>query len=468
MLLINLPYLERVYSGLKQAVAIQPPLGLAYIAAYLREHGVSAEIIDANALEMQMPQLVKVAAASQHQFVGVTCTTNTIYLAYEFATKLKAISPEKKVVLGGVHVTFADEDTLKECPAIDFVVRGEGELTTLKLVSESNLGQINGLTYRDSNGAIKRNPDATLIMDLNQLPFPARDLLPIDKYRPGTLFNIGQKGSKYMTILSSRGCPNKCVFCSSAYFWHYLRIRSPENIIAEIDFLHEKYGVKHLHFLDDTLTVPKARMEKVCDLLIERNYGIEWNTFSRADIVDEALLSKMRKAGCYGITFGVESGNEDILRRIRKNVTKEQVRTAVNTAKKIGLDTHCDFMLGLPDDDEKTMQDTIDFAIELDPNVALFSITTPFPGTDLFYELKTKGVIQNTGWGNASLHEASNIGNGKVDAATIRKYYNRAYSSFYYRPKYALNAILRLSKHPREIAPFALGMLYKLTENKRE
>ncbi len=466
LLLVNLPYATKIYSGLNKAAAVQPPLGLAYIASYVRERGVDVELVDCNALEMTMEATVEHAAKSKHEFVGVTSTTNTIYLAFEFARKLKEKAPEKKIIAGGVHVTFVDEGSMQECPEIDIIVRNEGEKTTHEIVSGAPLESIKGITYRAADGSIHRNPDADLILDLNSLPFPARDLLPMDKYRPGAFFNIGKKGKHYMTMISSRGCPNKCVFCSSSHYWRYLRLRSPDNIIKEIDELHEKYGVKHIHFLDDTLTVPKQRIERICDLLIERKYGIEWNTYSRVDVIDEALVSKMVKAGCFGITFGVESGNQEILNKIRKNITLDQVRNAVRICKKAGIDLHCDFMVGLPGDDEKTMQDTIDFALELDPNIALFSITTPFPGTELYRDLKEKGILENVKWSDASLHGTKNVSNGIVSAETIRKYYKKAYNSFYFRPKFFAKSLKRLATHPREIYPFLLGGAYMLTEKR--
>ncbi|NOQ55327.1 MAG: radical SAM protein [Nanohaloarchaea archaeon] len=463
MLLVNLPYLEDIYSGLKNAVAIQPPLGLAYIAAYLENKGESAEILDANALGMSIDDAVKKAVRSKHSYIGITCTTNTIHLVYDFSKKVKE-KCDKIIVVGGPHVTFSSEETLKECDEIDIIVRGEGELTSYEIVKGISLKKIKGITYR-SKGKIISNPDRDKFeIDINNMPFPARHLLPLDRYRPGAFFNIGNSGKEYATIITSRGCPNKCVFCSSSHFWKTFRVRKPKNILSEIDLLVKEYGVKHLHFLDDTLTVPASRLEKICDGLIERDYDLEWNCYSRVDIITDDIVRKMKKAGCFGVTFGVESGNQKILNKIQKNITLNQIRKAVKITKMHDLDVHADFMIGLPGDTKKTIIQTIDFAIELNPKLALFSITTPFPGTQMFDEMKKKNRLGNIKWTEMTMHEFTKFGNSIVSSEEIKKLYNLAYKKFYFRPRFFMCSTKRLIMHPREIWPFILGGMYMVSQ----
>jgi len=463
MLLVNLPYMGDVYSGLKQAVAIQPPLGLAYIAAYIESKGLDVEIVDANAIGMSMDEIVKKAVKSKHDYIGITCTTNTVNLAYIFSEKLKKRC-DKTIVVGGPHVTFADIDTLKQCGAIDIVVRGEGERTSYEISNGVPLKNIKGITYRLKE-KITRNPDRNKNeININDLPFPARHLLPLEMYRPGAFFNIGHSGKEYATLITSRGCPNKCVFCSSAHFWKSFRPRKPENILEEIDQLVNNYGVKHIHFLDDTLTVPAKRLENICDGLIKRDYDLEWNCYSRVDIITDEIVRKMKEAGCFGLTFGVESGSQKILNLIKKNITLNQVRKAIKITKAYDLDVHADFMIGLPGDTKKTIMQTINFAVELDPKIALFSITTPFPGTQLFDELKEKKQLNDIKWTEMTMHEFTTYGNSILSNEQIKKLYSLAHRKFYFRPRFLFNSSKRLLTHPREIKPFMLGGLYMMSQ----
>jgi len=361
------------------------------------------------------------------------------------------------------------ERTLKECKSIDIIVRGEGELTTVDLAKKNDLSTVKGITYRN-NGRIISNPDKGLIADIDKIPFPARHLLPMNLYRSSTFFNIhGSKG--HTTLITARGCPNKCVFCSSSHFWGKLRMRSPENIVAEIEEIITKYGIRQIDFVDDTFTLSKKRVNKICNMILERDLDIKWVCSSRVNTITEETVKTMKKAGCYGIVFGIESGNQDILNRINKNVTLDQSRNAVQLSKKEGLITVGDFMIGLPDDTLETVTQTINFAIKLNPDRALFSMTTPFPGTTLYNEYLEKGLFKdNLTWDEFSLHSGTKFRNENLTAQEIEKSYLKAKRRFYIRSAFIIKSLVKIIKNPYELRNYMYGGLYLLLEksSKRE
>jgi len=365
-----------------------PPLGLGYLAAVLEQNQHQVRIFDfsldsSSSLESDVQQ---VTAFNPH-LVGLTAMTSVYHSALETATLLKAYLG-RPIVLGGPHATMCPERILTESPVIDFIVRGEGEMTILELVdalsSNRELGSVNGLTYR-RRGEIVSNPDRELIADLDALPFPARHLFDLKRYGLCT-----PEGQPMVTILSSRGCPYNCSYCFKGIVGRTYRQRSPENIIAELRQCIDEYGIRDFYFIDDLFTVDSRRLQAVTEGLIAQKLDIRWQCLGRVDRVNAEILRQMYAAGCRRIHYGIESGNQEVLQRISKGIKLEQVRAAVRWAKEAGIQVKGYFMLGLPGDTEETMQQTIDLAVELDLDEAMFSLTTPFPGTRLWDELVKK------------------------------------------------------------------------------
>jgi radical SAM superfamily enzyme YgiQ (UPF0313 family) len=463
ILLINPPYNKELYKS-KKSISVLPPLGLAYLGSTLEKEKIKVRILDANAEMLSVQETADRAVSSPSRFIGFTSVTTTIPLVYEICQKIKEKS-DKTIILGGPHVTFMAKRTLNECEAVDIVVRGEGEQTLTDVIrGEKGLDKIEGITYRDTD--IKENSNRIPDRNIDDFPFPARHLLSLELYRPGPFFNIGVSGRKFGRMITARGCPNKCVFCSSAHFWGKLRMRSPDNIVREIEHMVETYGTTHLDFLDDTLTLNRKRTGKICDLLIQKDINIDWTCYSRVNTVSDDLIRKMKKSGCFGIMFGIESGNQKILDGIKKNTTIEQARKAVKTVKKHGIKVMCDFMIGLPGDDLKTVNQTIDFAIELSPDFAFFSMTTPFPGTELYRTGQELGLLaSNYEWDAMNLHSSTIYHTEKLSTEELQELYSKAIKKFYRRPKFLLQALGRVIKHPREIKAYAIGGKYLLTEN---
>lgn len=463
-LLLNPPYNYKTYTGIRIGASVQPPLGLAYIAGTLESNDIEVEIFDSNALTLSIDETVNRVSKIKFDILGITATTTSIPLVFSISEKLKKSRPDILIVVGGVHVTYMDIATLEQCSSIDILIRGEGEMTFLELMQGKKLSDIEGITYREK-GKIRRNKDRDIIKNIDEISFPARHLLPIDLYRPGVFYNIGFEGRKYTSFITSRGCPNKCTYCSSAHFWRILRLRSPENVIKEIEGLVDEFGTKNISFFDDTFTFARSRTEKICDMMIEKELDIKWNCFARVNTVDRELIKKMKKAGCYGVDFGVESGDEEVLKRIKKNITIQQVKDAIELTKRENMITVANFMVGLPGDTYDTVKKTINLAKEVNPDIAFFSITTPFPGTELYHEAKEKKWIEGSEcWDDMILHGETKFHNDSLNSSEIHKLYGKAHKDFYLRPGFFMHSLKRLLKNPKHLKRYLIGGIYIFTE----
>ncbi len=289
---------------------------------------------------------------------------------------------------------------------------------------------------------IKVNGPRPLIQNIDALPFPARDLLPLDRY-----WTPGVRRYPFATIMTSRGCPYSCSFCSNFRTQgKQFRYRSPDNVLAEIDELVNKYHVKELNILDDNFTFMAPRVEEICDKLIKKNYDLELKTGNgiRSDRVTLPLLKKMRRAGFYLVAFGIESGNPEILKTMRKGETKEQIKQSVKWAKQAGLITEGFFMFGNEGEGEKEMLDTINFAKELDLNIAQFQVYTPVPGSPYYEKIMKEGKVFSTKWEdfNAFNEPLFEYKDSKYDL--MIKMQRKAYREYYFRPKMMLKKLLEV------------------------
>ena len=418
------------------------PLGLAYLASFVERDNHNVRIVDSPTLRYNIQDIKEEIKKFRPHIVGVTATTSSIYDAYNVAKAAKEINPGVKVVIGGPHVTFTAKETLKECPFIDVVVRGEGEETFRELVNffESSsedtwsLEEVKGITFRKDNKIIETD-SRSLIKNLDSIPFPAYHLLPMEKY--------SLEGKRFATIITSRGCPFSCIFCSSSrLFGKTWRARSPENVIEEIKLLKNKYGVREIEFLDDTFTLNKKRAEKICELLIKEKLDISWSCSSRVDTIDESLIEKLKKAGCHTIYVGVESGSQKILNIIDKGITLPQIEKTINLIKKVNINSFGSFILGIPGETVKTIKKTINFAKKLNPSFVQFSICTPYPGTKLFEMAKEKGWLLTKDWSKYTILDQVMKIPGMV-TTNLNRWLLRAYLSFYLRPKFILDQLKR-------------------------
>ena len=367
-----------------------PPLGLGYLAAVMENTGHHAAIFDLGLdPEVSLGQEVERVLLFRPDLIAVTAMTNNYYSVQEVLALLRA-RIDCPVVIGGPHATLFPE-RVAASPDIDYVAYGEGEETLSQLVEALEahemhpnadvLRQIRGLCFGYGDEII-RNPPRPLVKDLDALPMPARHLFELDRY---PLY--ASNGERMVTVLSSRGCPYNCSYCFKGIVGRTYRQRSPEKVIAELRYLIDTFGYRYFYFIDDLFTLNRKRLKALTTQIIEQGLDIRWQCLARVDLVSRQGLDRMYQAGCREIHFGIESGNPEILASLGKRITMEQVRRAVGWAAEVGIAAKGYFMLGLPGDTEETMRQTIAFACELPLDQAMFSLTTPFPGTRLWDEL---------------------------------------------------------------------------------
>lgn len=373
-----------------------PPLGLGYLAACLEREGHEVRIHDFGLRpEVPVAQEVEEVVAFGPDLVGMTSMTTSHHSLEEAAPLLKE-RLGVPIVVGGPHATTLPQETLRN-PQFDYLVYGEGEETLLDLVRAleaegKGLDAIPGLYYK-RDGEVRANPSRPLIRDLDALPFPARHLYAWEAYGLRT-----PDGQPMMTVLTSRGCPYHCSFCFKEIFGRTYRRRSPQNVVAELKEIVDRYGVRHIYFIDDLFTLDARRLQAMMEAFLQEGLDIRWQCLARVDRVTPDLLRLMYRAGCREIHYGIESGNPEILAATAKHIRLEQVRQAVEWTEAAGIASKGYFMLGLPGDTEETMEQTIAFAESLPLTEAMFSIATPFPGTRLWQELvRRRPEIRYTG-----------------------------------------------------------------------
>jgi anaerobic magnesium-protoporphyrin IX monomethyl ester cyclase len=368
----------------RKDIMLCPPLGICYIASNLMAHGFEVSVVDLAISEPDPGRAESEIRREQPRILGITASTSTYMKALKIAKKAKEIDPRTVTVIGGPHVTFTAQEALAN-PEIDLVVRNEGEVTMMELCNlylkdEGTLNSIQGISYRYHSKVVD-NPGRPLIRDLDQLPFPARHLLPLDLYKiPATL-------------ITSRGCPSKCVFCAAeAMSGGAYRVRSPGNVLEEIDELKRQCSPSLYFIADDTFTVFHDRTKEICTGLSKA--GVRWMCESRVNFVNRELLRNIADSGCFAIQFGVESGSQRVLNSIRKSITVDQIRNAVKWARQSGLLAVCSFMVPHPEDTLDTIAETKRLMLELKTlgAVVILSATTPFPGTYLWDHANELGV----------------------------------------------------------------------------
>ncbi len=431
----------------KRISGVLPPLGLASIAAFVLERGYEVKIIDMRAEEIGLQKLLaSLRNTPEPRFVGFTSTTLQINNAYKIARAIKEVFPNSRVVLGGHHPTALPEEAIKK-EGVDIVVIGEGEITVEELLRGRPLSEINGIVYKDKNGQIIFNEARKLIEDINVLPTPAYDLLPMKKYHP----SLGSyKRLPAISIIASRGCPGNCTFCCRI-FGQKTRVKSAENIFKEIKYLQQNFGIREADFYDDIFTTFKDNVTKLCQMIIRNNIDITWSCFSRIGFVDFDLLKLMKQAGCHQIMYGIESADEKILKNIKKEISLQRVKEAIFLTQKAGINCRGSFLIGSPGETEETIKKTIDFAIESNFDFASFNIVTPYPGTEIFEWAKENHYLKNFNWDlydeAIPLMELPTIKSEK-----IKGFYYWAHKRFYLRPHY----ILKQMKKIRDFSSFAI------------
>jgi len=373
-----------------------PPIGLMYVAAALEKAGFEVQMLDNYLMKKPIDEIKQLVINLNPQIVGITCGSATYTRCIETAKAIKEVLPSCKIVVGGWHASYVP-DSLLANPEIDYVVMGEGERAITQLATciingnEPAAMSIAGVAYRRQGISIKNPPK--FIENMDEIPFPARHLLPLELY-DRTIEYLNVKPADVMSI--SRGCVYNCGFCETKKLWgNICRTFSPQRVIDEIQDLQNKYGTKGLYFINDNFTLRKNQTLELCNLMIKNKMDLEWVCDTRVDLVNQELLEKMSQAGCKTIWFGVESGSQRILKRIGRNTTLEQIENAFKLCRKNKIQTACSFMLGVPDETLKDMEASLKFAKKLNPDWCLFNIFIANPDSKLYQEvLESKNYDQ--------------------------------------------------------------------------
>lgn len=425
---------ERYSSAIGNAGGDQIPLGVFYLAAYLRAHGHEVMVVDGEARGLDCGQIAAIAEAFGPGLVGISSTTVAFHRALEVSEAIRQCRPDTPIVLGGPHVS-SNASHAMSFSVFDYGILGEGEaaLEELARVLETagSPGDIPGLAWRDGE-QLSINPPRKLQESLDLLPFPAYDLIPdLSVYRPPP---CNYQKAPVVNVITSRGCPNQCTFCDRSVFGQRVRQRSAGNIAEEIALLVSTYGVREIAFVDDTFTIRPQRIRELFAILEEERISFPWTCMSRVDTVDEDLLRFMRDHGCWHISFGIESGNEAILQQIKKRISLPQARQVIGWCVKLGIRTKGFFIVGHPGETEETIEQTIRCALDLPLDDIVATLNTPIPGSPQYAEIEAWGTLDATDWSQFNYWRPVFVPKGlshEMLLARHREFYRR----FYFRPR---------------------------------
>lgn len=430
-----------VYPNWRDSIYSTLPIGLASIASVLLKKGYEVKALDCSALELNTAQVKDYVKSYNPDVVGISSMTPMINQALDIAKATKDVS-NARTVIGGVHPSLCPEGVISN-ENVDYVVMGEGEYSFLDLCNAlrngfQELGNINGIVYK-KNGNIINNGPRELIENLDSLPFPAVHLFPLGRYKQ----SIGET-SKFMTMISSRGCPYMCTYCvnsCNALFGKKYRTMSPERVIEEIKYYIETYKVKEIDFYDDNFTFNKERLLAICNLIIKNNLKFGWKCSSRVETINEELLKKMEQAGCYLIAYGVESGDRQILDSVNRFTDIRKVEEVFRLTHSFGIKTLAYFMIGFPDETKETIKKTVDLAIKLDPTYVQFALITPYLHTQIFEEYEKNNLLMVKDWSEfnyAGERAIPVIRSKNLSSEELYREYKKAIRKFYLRPGYVL------------------------------
>jgi len=449
--------MEERYGSLADAGSCLPSIGILSLAAITRQQGFPTSLADASALALNQAELIRLIENDPPDILGLSATTFTISHAAGFAAVAKERFPNLVVIIGGPHVSAAPHETMKRFTAFDIAVIGEGEESIIALLSALDAGSamidIPGIVLR-TDGELVSTGRRRFLSDLDSLPYPAWDLLdgfPL-KYPPAP-FKV--RRSPAASLVTSRGCPNSCIFCDRSVFGTSCHTFSAEYVIGMIKHLVDNYGIREFSFEDDTFTTFKKRLVAICQGIIDLGMNISWSCLGRVNSVDRETLEYMKRAGCWQISFGIESGCEDILTTIHKNVTLKEIESTVTLCRNIGILSKGFFIVGHPGETRETLSQTLDFALKLPLDDISVTMLTPFPGTEIYDRAAEFGRFDSD-WSRMNLLNTVFIPHG-LTREDLQFYQREILKRFYLRPRIIIGYLKRLIANPSTLKGLIAG-----------
>lgn len=430
-----------------KTIALRPPIDLMYSAGSTEAAGCECKLVDYPAERRTWCDLQEDIRAFDPQVIMLSITTPSLHKDVEAARLAKEMNPQILTVAKGAHFHVLDQESLELYPMLDCVIRGEYELTAAELGIGKPLEEIQGITWRTSDGRIVRNPDRPYIDNLDTVPFPARHLTRNELYiRPDAL-------EPQTTIVTNRGCPHSCIYClAPVVSGKKNRYRSTDNVIAELEECVNRYGIRSFLFRSDLFTQNKKWVIELCQKIVERGLKIQWASNSRVDCINREMLEWMKKAGCWIVAFGVESGNQNTLDLIKKKATVDQAREAVRLCREVGVKSSVYLLMGLPWDTPETLEDNVRFAKEIMPDFVEIFYTYPFPGTELHRIALEKGLIQN-GQIPEEAYANPAMPGMYMTREELANWRRRSLRRIYLQPRYVLRTLAG-ARNPRELAQY--------------
>ncbi|MBW2606230.1 MAG: radical SAM protein [Deltaproteobacteria bacterium] len=416
---------------------LQYPIFLAYSAAQLKAAGHNVSYIDSVIQDFDMKQTLAEARKEKPDTIFMETTTPSIEADYVALTALKDATGAK-IMVGGPHATYFHNKVLKDCPAIDIVIRHEFDTKIAGVVSNlDKLQKVNGITFRIGDEIID-NGDGEVCEELDTVPFPDRYTIPWQWY-----LEAWYSRQPFMNMMTSRGCPYHCTFClwPQIMYGHKQRFRNLDNVFAEIKQLIDLYGIREINIDDGTFTTNKRRVIEFCRRLRKEKIRLIWTCNGRVDTLDDEMLAEMKKSGCKMIRLGVESGSQEVLDRIRKGLTLAQIEKGVKRVKKSGIQALGGFMFGFPYDSRKSVEQTIAFAKKLSPDQVQFSINMCYPGTSLYEYARDNDLLLANSFQEFDMTQGPVVKTLDMEREELEHILARAYREFYFRPRFALQTL---------------------------
>ena len=424
-----------------------PPLGLLSIGTVLIKKGYHVKILDATAQSLSDEAIIQIANKYNPNLIGISTLIVNEKQSIQLAKKLKKHF-DCPVIFGGPQSSCFPLEILRKEDSLDGIVIKEGEDTIVELCEVLNQrpewNKVNGLIYRDENGKIISNQPRAPIESLDSLPMPDRSLVDLNLYHP---IPSEYRSLPATSVVTSRGCPYSCTYCFDAgKLAQKYRRRSPLNVIDEIEHLTNKYGIREISFRDDEFVLNNKWIYSFCDLILSRKINITWSCYGRVANVSPKLLLAMKKAGCWSIVYGIESGNQELLDIIKKGFSIQQVRNAVKWTHEADIETRCSFMLALPGETPEMGWKTVDFAIELDVNYAQFFAINPLPGTPLYDNCQEYGTLNPNlnNYGISRPFRAPFVPYAYKNEQEILRLVKKGHRKFYFRPNYFLKVMKKI------------------------